>query len=254
MARGLTSLNRKRELSIQNALIDRLSAGFQRSLARQLNATMIRAVRKYVDDGSDLNINSIVMRDLNKLEKLFADQYKVVMIEFGSRILSGLKSNLPTNRKDVNDAFMTRVNDFIRVYALDRATSISGTTIDQLRSIIQAGTIEGLGVREIAKGITERIPTISNYRSNTIARTETHTASGYASEMAATETGLNLKKEWVAFIDGRERETHAEANGQVVNRDEDFTVGGEQLAYAGDPSGSAENIINCRCAVLYFEE
>lgn len=254
MARGLTTLNRRRELAIQNALIDRLSAGFERSLARQLNATMIKAVRQYLADGSDLGTNSVVMQDVPKLEKIFASQYRSVMIEFGNRILNGLKSHKPTAHKDVNDAFMTRVNDFIRVFALDRATSISGTTIDQLRSIIQAGAVEGLGTREIAKNITERIPTIANYRSNTIARTETHSASGYASEMAATETGLSLKKEWVAFIDGRERDAHREADGQVVARDEDFTVGGENLAYAGDPSGSAENIINCRCTILYFEE
>jgi len=247
-------MNRRRELAVQNALIDRLAVGFERSLAKQLNATMIKAVREFNKDGSDLSTNSVVMQDVPRLEKLFASHYRTVMIEFGNRILSGLKAHKPTAHKDVNDAFMTRVNDFIRVYALDRATSISGTTIDQLRSIISAGTLEGLANREIARNITERIPTIANYRSNTIARTETHSASGYASEMAATETGLSLKKEWVAFIDGREREAHAEANGQVVARDEDFTVGGEQLSYAGDPSGSAENIINCRCTVLYFEE
>ena len=247
-------MNRRRELAVQNALIDRLAVGFERSLSKQLNATMIKAVREFNKDGSDLSTNSVVMQDVPRLEKLFASHYRTVMIEFGNRILSGLKAHKPNQRKDVNDDFMVRVNDFIRVYALDRATSISGTTIDQLRSIIQAGTMDGLGTREIARNITQRIPTIANYRSNTIARTETHTASGYASEMAATETGLNLKKEWVAFIDGREREAHAEADGQVVNRDEDFTVGGEQLSYAGDPSGSAENIINCRCAVLYFEE
>ena len=254
MARGLTTLNRRRELAIQNALVDRLAAGFERSLAKQLNATMIKAVRQFNKDGSDLSLNSVVMQDVPRLEKLFASHYRTVMIEFGNRILSGLKAHKPNQRKDVNDDFMVRVNDFIRVYALDRATSISGTTIDQLRSIIQAGTIDGLGTREIARNITQRIPTIANYRANTIARTETHTASGYASEMAATETGLNLKKEWTSFIDGRERESHAEANGQVVARDEDFTVGGEQLSYAGDPSGSAENTINCRCVVLYFEE
>lgn len=254
MARGLTTLNRRRELATANALVDRFSAGFERSIARQLNATMIKAVREFAKNGSDLSINDVVMQDVPRLEKLFASHYRTVMIEFGNRILSGLKAHKPTAHKDVNDAFMTRVNDFIRVYALDRATSISGTTIDQLRSIISAGTLEGLANREIASNITERIPTIANYRSNTIARTETHTASGYASEMAATETGLNLKKEWVSFIDDRTRETHAEADGQVVNRDEDFTVNGEQLAYAGDPSGSAENIINCRCTVLYFEE
>lgn len=254
MARGLTTLNRRRELAIQNALLDRLAAGFERSLARQLNATMLKAVRAFKEDGSDLSLNSVVMQDLPKLQKLFAMQYKTVMVEFGNRILSKLKSYKPNTTKDVNDDFMNRVEDFVRVYALDRATSISGTTVNQMRSIINTGLVEGLGTTEIAKDITEKIPTISSYRANTIARTETHTASNYANEMAATETGLSLKKEWVAFIDGRERDAHREADGQVVARDEDFTVGGEDLAYPGDPSGSAENTINCRCVALYFEE
>lgn len=254
MARGLTTLNRRRELAIQNSIIDRMAAGFQRSMGRQLNATMIKAVRQYQRDESTVGLDAVIQSDLKRYEDLFAKQYNSVMIEFGSRILNGLKSHKPNIKKDVNDDFLARVNDYIRVYSLERASTISSTTAEQLRSIIVAGELEGLGVREIAKNITQRIPSIATARSNTIARTETHSASGYASAMAAEETGLNLKKEWVAFIDGREREAHREADGQVVNRDEDFTVDGEQLAFAGDPSGSAGNIINCRCTVLYFEE
>ncbi len=34
--------------------------------------------------------------------------------------------------------------------------------------------------------------------------------------------------------------------------DEAFDVGGEQLMYPGDPAGSAGNICNCRCTVIYF--
>ena len=87
MARGLTTLNRRRELATANALVDRFSAGFERTLAKQLNATMIKAVRQFNKDGSDIGINSIVMQDVARLEKLFASQYRAVMIEFGNRIL-----------------------------------------------------------------------------------------------------------------------------------------------------------------------
>ena len=31
-----------------------------------------------------------------------------------------------------------------------------------------------------------------------------------------------------------------------------FLVGGEQLLYPGDPAGSSENVINCRCSVAPF--
>ncbi len=51
--------------------------------------------------------------------------------------------------------------------------------------------------------------------------------------------------------DSKTREDHAEADGQEVGMDEPFDVGGEQLMYPGDPAGSAGNVINCRCTVIY---
>jgi len=34
--------------------------------------------------------------------------------------------------------------------------------------------------------------------------------------------------------------------------DQPFIVDGESLDYPGDPSGSAANVINCRCGVSYL--
>jgi hypothetical protein len=43
---------------------------------------------------------------------------------------------------------------------------------------------------------------------------------------------------------------HLLADGQIVKPDEPFVVEGEELMYPRDPSGSAENTINCHCLVL----
>jgi uncharacterized protein with gpF-like domain len=254
MARGLTTMNRRRELAVQNALLDRIAAGFERSMARIISNTMKQAVNRFVADNSDIGVDSVVLQNQAKVQKFLADQYRFILVQYGERILSGLKSHKPTVRKDANDLFLSKVEQYIGTWALNNSELITATTMKQLRNLISDGQVEGLGNKEIAKNIRAKIPSISNVRANTIARTETHSAAGYANESAAIATGLNLKKEWVAFIDGREREAHAEADGQVVNRDEEFTVDGEQLQYAGDPSGSAGNIINCRCVILYFEE
>ena len=40
-----------------------------------------------------------------------------------------------------------------------------------------------------------------------------------------------------------------DADGQVRAIGDTFDVDGEQLAYPGDPSGSAGNVINCRCTI-----
>lgn len=215
---------------------------------------MRKAIKQYEKDGSDVSVQSVILSENARLQKVLQEQYEFIMVQYGSRILDGLKSHKPTHRKQSEDIFMSKVKQFIGTWTAEKVTQISSTTREQITRLIHAGELDGLGTREIAKTITERIPSISNVRANTIARTETHSAAGYANESAAEATGLNLKKEWVAFKDGRERESHAEADGQVVNRDENFEVDGESLQYAGDPSGSAGNIINCRCVILYFEE
>jgi hypothetical protein len=52
---------------------------------------------------------------------------------------------------------------------------------------------------------------------------------------------------WNAEIDDRTRQDHLDADGQEVNYNESFIVGGESLLYPGDPAGSAEQTENCRC-------
>jgi uncharacterized protein with gpF-like domain len=92
---------------------------------------------------------------------------------------------------------------------------------------------------------------ISRQRGALIARTETHGAANYGADGAARATGLKLRKEWIAAEDERTRPDHNEANGQIVDMDQAFDVGGEALMYPGDPAGSAGNIINCRCGVSH---
>jgi uncharacterized protein with gpF-like domain len=55
------------------------------------------------------------------------------------------------------------------------------------------------------------------------------------------------KTSWLTSIDGRERESHAAINGEIVEIGEVFSNG---LLYPGDPSGPPEEICNCRCVSL----
>jgi hypothetical protein len=51
-------------------------------------------------------------------------------------------------------------------------------------------------------------------------------------------------------LDNRTREDHAAADGQRVPVGEPFIVGGESLEFPGDPAGSPEQVINCRCSTV----
>ena len=52
---------------------------------------------------------------------------------------------------------------------------------------------------------------------------------------------LVKKKEWIATMDGRVRPSHAAADGQIVELDKPFLVGGELKDHPND--------IQCRCVV-----
>lgn len=96
-------------------------------------------------------------------------------------------------------------------------------------------------------------------RATLIARTEVMAANGSGSNGSARAAALYLEvdeslvaKTWLATNDGRTRETHAEADGQVVyGLSTPFIVGGAELEYACDSNGPAAEVIQCRCTTLY---
>ena len=63
----------------------------------------------------------------------------------------------------------------------------------------------------------------------------------------------DLTKEWVAILDELTRDSHAQADGQIVTANDPFVVQGELLMEPGDTSlgASASNTIGCRCSALY---
>jgi hypothetical protein len=68
----------------------------------------------------------------------------------------------------------------------------------------------------------------------------------------AKEMGdLYRSKEWLAFEDGKTRETHIECMAQgVIPFDQTFSNG---LDYPLDPSGDAAEVVNCRCVLTYYD-
>ena len=113
---------------------------------------------------------------------------------------------------------------------------------------------------QIDTAITQMQARALRYRGETIARTESINAlrEGQAQAIAQAIGDSEIDprdgvKVWEASIDGRERETHAEADGDEVPIDQPFTVGGYQMMHPGDSSmgAPAEEVINCRCSVSY---
>lgn len=90
-------------------------------------------------------------------------------------------------------------------------------------------------------------------RATRIARTESTAAWNSGALAALAEEGRTHKK-WLATKDRRTRDSHLEANGQVVPLSRPFRVGESLLMMPGDPSGPPYETINCRCTVIGADE
>jgi len=108
---------------------------------------------------------------------------------------------------------------------------------------------QGLSPRELAADLDAIFPATYANRGLAIARTETGSAQNETQRIAFGRNGVE-RKQWLATMDGKARETHVEAHGQVVGIDEPFIVGGAELMQPGDPDGPVEEIVNCRCDTL----
>lgn len=93
------------------------------------------------------------------------------------------------------------------------------------------------------------------YRSETIARTESLSAVHEGSEemyTQAIEEGTldprKIEQEWIARLDGRQRDSHDAMHRQKRPMGEPFVSGqGNFLRYPGDRQAPAEDRIQCRC-------
>lgn len=157
-------------------------------------------------------------------------------------------------------------------YMLQFAQPINATTMDDISRLGQTAQESGWGIPQMTKALgtlfdqymsgggladeerrwfEDRTPA---YRRENIARTETMRASNAGSAALFGAWGAP-QKEWYSTGDNRTREEHRVGSvwgkpALVVGIDETFEVGGERLAYPGDPAGSPKNTCQCRCTVL----
>jgi hypothetical protein len=118
------------------------------------------------------------------------------------------------------------------------------TTWRSIQATLSTAITEGWDLNAATVKLSELF---SALRAETIARTETASALNAGLDWEYRNSDELWGKEWISTIDERSRDTHAEANGQVVPKDGEFEIGGEKLPYPGYSDASAGNIINCRC-------
>lgn len=227
-------------------------------LARRIGAARNRFVRAIAEQYPLTPDSSFLMLQRKHEAELLAiltAMYGKVIESRAAQTLGAIRSM--KRMPDYAGYFARLTQLWVLANAGDKATSIAATALNDVRRAIDRGLENGDGSREIGRSI-RKVTGLTVSRALTIARTEVHGAALFASESIATqaqnELGVKLMKFWVPTLDSRTRDAHAAmANGEGQPMDGKFNVGGRMMSRPSDPAGGPENVINCRCNLIYRE-
>lgn len=221
---------------------ERLLRGAGRHMARRLRAQAHALVAAIVPPDEDevipreldAQVERLTRRERDALVKLLVASYEAHEIAW-----------------DVHGNFTPELLEKVGAHATFAAE-------EELRSIyrdvIERAAVEGLSIPNTANEIVAAIDDTAAYRATALARTDLIGLVNGASQTAATAAFAareDVTKVWLATDDDRTRETHVDANGQEVALNDFFDVGGYSMLYPGDPDGPDEEVINCRCTLIY---
>lgn len=232
----------------------------EREMAKQLNATWNWLGKKIGANlrGFKAYDPEIVLAEVLLPDDIIADEFAKrnngYIKESMERMIIQRRSELHIDIPDsVIEQYLIRHYDRLK----ETWKGIAGTDLKQLSKIITQGLEEDKTLLEIARQIESNYkPTSSDFmnawRAGTIARTETSMTANITSHDVMKYAGVQVTV-WIVSGSGRERAWHLEAHGQTIGIDGFYVVGGEKLLHPQDPSGSAENVINCQCNEVPFE-
>ena len=258
MARLLTGLTPAQEQATQERLFVVASLRIEAGIRREVQRAMLDIARNSDSAGKQ---SAAVDEHRRRVERILMSAWRSTADSFAQRILrAAQKRDTRIDHKSIFGGYESFINGWIARYGSQKITQIVGTTRDQVIAIVNPiiadGIAQGLGQEavgaDIERAVRDSGGVLARARARVIARTETHQASQAGNMAAAMATDIPIKKEWIsANQPGRTRDDHLDASGQMVPINAPFVVGGESLMYPGDPSGSAGNVINCRCTVGY---
>jgi len=234
-------MKERMESRAERQMVIRLRRAFRQTVQPLYEAAAL-GILKSEDQAETLIKKEFIERELRWL-----------YVTWGYRMLRWFRSNYEFEKKDFN--WLDELERRFAAYGAAKVKEIIGTTKALAKKAIkEALTLanEGASIDKIQAAIKANIEEkgglMSDGRARTIARTETISASNQASYMAVNGENLDLEKAWITGgANVRDSHNDCEAQG-FINKDETFVNG---LLHPGDPSGSAEEVINCKCVLIW---
>lgn len=221
---------------------------------------------KNLDDAEEAMIK--VVDDNSKLlKKLLTAAYMDTMKAFGDTQYNNLKKkykkkDVKSESKAIGEFFNVvseKITKFINKVTAKNVVNITDTSKNSIKDYVYKAIEMGWGVPQLADSIEKLyLEQIIPNRSTVIARTEVVSASNagdfYSAEQAMDDFDFELYKKWLNTADGRTRDTHARmSNHPAIPMDKKFKVGRGKMEFPGDMSGPVEEVVNCRCTIIYVD-
>ena len=209
-------------------------------------------------------VDNVVVPELNNdpILDAYKKLYVSASLEFARFDRRNLKSMagielLKDEDAIIDDIIMQDIMAYLATDVGSTITAIGDTSIKLLRKLLGELIPEvvemGLGAGEAQTMLRDMVQSkwheTRYFRTERIVRTETNAACNWGGLKGVRSTGMPTNKIWLASF--LERQDHMQADGQEVDINDPFDVGGEHLDFPGDPGGSAKNTINCACGIAY---
>jgi len=236
------------------ASIARRKAGWERGVAVKVSdefAADRRAVLRAVEQGH-VDVDYVIDGRKAEWTRLISTVARAVIKEFGGQIadeLNGGRSISLEKREYEFDPWSDEIAKHVATTTAEHVAEIGDTTKKALRGAIKEGIDAGEPMTDIAKRIkgvfAEWEGGTSSYRAATIARTEVHSAAGYAMHESARQSGVVEQKHWLDAGDDRVRDSHAANTAEGwIDFDATYSNGAEH-------PGDGTDDVNCRCVELF---
>lgn len=262
--------SKKNEVLNKQNKIDRDK--WQSSFERQLDIAekkQISIVKRYYKKEYNKGIESFIADGQTNFQLLFDDKdllkiYRDLYTDIGMRFAKWYVNNFQkfitkaVDTSSFDDIWRDSFGAYGSAVGAQRVTLVSGTAkktlIDITQRLMRDSEFMTLGAVERGRILRNQFNRYSQYQSERLVRTEATAAANFATTQAAQTIfpPEQMQKEWIASFDDRTRDTHSEADGQIVMANNTFLVGGQQMMFPGDPAGGAAEVINCRCSVAYI--
>jgi uncharacterized protein with gpF-like domain len=207
-------------------------------------------------------VNAIPFNNMSKLtyefliysnvtESQIKEMYKEIYTTLGNPQYKRIKRSI---KADIT--FESIIQAWINSNLGYRIVSVHQTLIESIIAVIAKGYEDNISVADITRNLQNKFGWYK-YQALRIARTETTTATNFATVVAAQNSDFVLEKTWISVQDNRTRRPpksvydHLDMNGVKVGLNQPFFTSGEEIMYPGDPSAKAGNVINCRCKVVF---